>query len=92
MKKKLVFNSYNDELLNIFAKIISQIDEKYLLKDYKLFQFNVTCLAGTFDRCHIGQFFLIQTSLLLTKNSLYLGVCSDEMVKHKGPLSLIQSN
>ena len=91
-EKKLVFNSHNDELLNIFAKIISQIDEQYLLKDYKLFQFSITCLAGTFDRCHIGHFFLIQTSLLLTKNSLYLGVCSDEMVKHKGPLSLIQSN
>ena len=91
-EQKYTFNSLNLDLLNIFEKIISQIDESYLLKNNKLFQYNFTCLAGTFDRCHRGHFFFIQTSTLLSKKQYFLGVCSDDMIKHKGPFSLIQTN
>ena len=81
----------NEQLLSIFSNILSQIDQKQLL-DYHLFKYDFTCLAGTFDHCHIGHLFLIQSSLLLSKSHYFIGVCSDDMVKHKGPLSLIQSN
>ena len=70
--------------------ILSQIDESLLLKNNKLFEYNYTCFAGTFDRCHLGHLFLIQTSLLLSKNNCFIGVCSDEMIKHKGSFSLLQ--
>ena len=79
-------------LLSLFDKIKSQIDQKKLLYNYNIFNYSYTCLAGTFDRCHTGHLFLIQSSLLLSKSHYYLGVCSDEMIKHKGPPSLIQSN
>ena len=91
-EKKYIFNCQKPELKFIFNKIISQIDEKYLLKDYKLFQYNFTCLAGSFDRCHLGHYFLIQTSFLLCKFHCFIGVCSDEMIKHKGPFSILQTN
>ena len=91
-QKKYLFVATKSDLLNTFEKITSQLDETYLLKNYKLFQYNFTCLAGTFDRCHKGHYFLIQTSLLLTKNHCFIGVCSDEMVKHKCPFSLLQTN
>ena len=91
-EKKYIFNCQKPDLKFIFNKIISQIDEKYLLKDYKLFQYNFTCLAGTFDRCHLGHYFLIQTSFLLSKSHCFIGVCSDEMIKHKGPFSILQTN
>ena len=89
---KYIFINQKSDLINIFEKITSQIEESYLLKNYKLFQYNFTCLAGTFDRCHRGHYFLIQTSLLLSKSRCFLGVCSDEMIKHKGPFSLLQTN
>ena len=91
-EKKYILNSEKPDMINIFEKIASQIDEKYLLKDYKLFQYNFTCLAGTFDRCHLGHYFLIQTSFLLSKSHCFIGVCSDEMIKHKGPFSILQTN
>ena len=80
------------QLLSLFNKIKSQIDQKQLLYNYNIFNYSFTCLAGTFDRCHTGHLFLIQSSLLLSKSHYFIGVCSDEMIKHKGPLSLIQSN
>ena len=80
------------QLLSLFNKIKSQIDQKQLLYNYNIFNYSFTCLAGTFDRCHAGHLFLIQSSLLLSKSHYFIGVCSDEMIKHKGPLSLIQSN
>ena len=82
----------NNELLSIFKQILSQIDEEKLLNKYNLFHYPYTCLAGTFDRCHLGHLFLIQTSLLLSKSHYFIGVCSDDMIKHKGPFSLIQPN
>ena len=82
----------NNELLSIFKQILSQIDEGKLLNKYNLFHYPYTCLAGTFDRCHLGHLFLIQTSLLLSKSHYFIGVCSDDMIKHKGPFSLIQPN
>ena len=82
----------SDKILSIFNKILSQIDQKHLLFNYNIFHYPFTCLAGTFDRCHTGHLFLIQSGLLLTKNHYFNGVCSDKMIKHKGPLSLIQSN
>ena len=80
------------QLLSLFNKIKSQIDQKQLLYNYNIFNYSFTCLAGTFDRCHTGHLFLIQSSLLLSKSHYFIGVCSDEMIKHKGPLCLIQSN
>ena len=80
------------QLLSLFNKIKSQIVQKQLLCNYNIFNYSFTCLAGTFDRCHTGHLFLIQSSLLLSKSHYFIGVCSDEMIKHKGPLSLIQSN
>ena len=91
-KNKYIFNSQKSDLKIIFEKITSQINEKFLLKDYKLFQYNFTCLAGTFDRCHLGHHFLIQTSFLLSKSHCFIGVCSDEMINHKGPFSILQTN
>ena len=91
-ENKCIYNFKKLNLINILEKIISQIEEAYLLKNYKLFQYNFTCLAGTFDHCHKGHYFLIQTSLLLCKAHWFLGVCSDEMIKHKGPFSLLQTN
>ena len=91
-KQKFIINAKSSDLINTLQKITSRIDESYLLKNYKLFQYNYTCLAGTFDRCHRGHFFLIQTSLLLSKMHYFIGVCSDEMIKHKGPFSLLQTN
>ena len=91
-EKKFVFINLRFDLLDIFEKIIVQIDESYLLKNCKLFQYNFTCLAGTFDRCHRGHYFFIQTSLMASKKQCFTGVCSDEMIKHKGPFSLIQTN
>ena len=91
----LILNNLNknsEQLLSLFDKIKSQIDKKKLLYNYNLFNYSNTCLAGTFDRCHTGHLFLIQSSLLLCKSHYFLGVCSDEMIKHKGPPSLIQSN
>ena len=85
-------NENTNQLLSTFSKILSQIDQKELLHNYKLFCYNFTCLAGTFDRCHLGHLFLIQSSLLLSKSHYFIGVCSDDMIKHKGPLSLIQPN
>ena len=82
----------NNELLSKFKQILSQIDEEKLLNKYNLFHYPYTCLAGTFDRCHLGHLFLIQTSLLLSKSHYFIGVCSDDMIKHKGPFSLIQPN
>ena len=82
----------NNELLSKFKQILSQIDEEKLLNNYNLFHYPYTCLAGTFDRCHLGHLFLIQTSLLLSKSHYFIGVCSDDMIKHKGPFSLIQPN
>ena len=82
----------NNELLSKFKQILSQIDEGKLLNKYNLFHYPYTCLAGTFDRCHLGHLFLIQTSLLLSKSHYFIGVCSDDMIKHKGPFSLIQPN
>ena len=82
----------NNELLSKFKQILSQIDEEKLLNKYNLFHYPYTCLAGTFDRCHLGHLFLIQTSLLLSKAHYFIGVCSDDMIKHKGPFSLIQPN
>ena len=82
----------NNELLSKFKQILSQIDEEKLLNNYNLFHYPFTCLAGTFDRCHLGHLFLIQTSLLLSKSHYFIGVCSDDMIKHKGPFSLIQPN
>ena len=82
----------NNELLSKFQQILSQIDEGKLLNNYNLFHYPYTCLAGTFDRCHLGHLFLIQTSLLLSKSHYFIGVCSDDMIKHKGPFSLIQPN
>jgi len=87
-----IIKESENKLVSIFSKILSQIDQKQLLHDYNLFKYDFTCLAGTFDRCHIGHLFLIQSSLLLSKSHYFIGVCSDEMIKHKGPLSLIQSN
>ena len=87
-----IIKENENKLVSIFSKILSQIDQKQLLHDYNLFKYDFTCLAGTFDRCHIGHLFLIQSSLLLSKSHYFIGVCSDEMIKHKGPLSLIQSN
>ena len=81
-----------NQLLSIFSKILSQINQKQLLNDYNLFKYEFTCLAGTFDHCHIGHLFLFQSSLALSKPHYFIGVCSDEMIKHKGHLSLIQSN
>ena len=91
-EKNYNFNPKKSNIFNIAEKIISQINESELLNNYKLFQYNFTCLAGTFDRCHRGHFLLIQTSLLLCKSHWFLGVCSDEMIKHKGPFSLLQTN
>ena len=85
-------NKNNNQLLSTFSKILSQIDQNQLLYNFNLFNYNFTCLAGKFDRCHIGHLFLIQSSLLLCKSHYFIGVCSDEMIKHKGPLSLIQPN
>ena len=82
----------NNELLSKFKQILSQIDEEKLLNKYNLFHYPYTCLAGTFDRCHLGHLFLIQTSLLLSKSHYFIGVCNDDMIKHKGPFSLIQPN
>ena len=78
--------------LSKFKQILSQIDEEKLLNKYNLFHYPFTCLAGTFDRCHLGHLFLIQTSLVLSKSHYFIGVCSDDMIKHKGPFSLIQPN
>ena len=91
-KRKFLYNSPQREQMEIVEKIISQIDESLLLKNNKLFQYNFTCFAGTFDRCHRGHYFLIQTSLLLSKNHCFIGVCCNEMIKHKGSFSLLQSN
>lgn len=91
-QKNYIFNTSKSDLLTIFEKIASQIDESYLLKNYKLFQYHFTCLAGTFDRCHKGHYFLIQTSFLLSKYHCFIGVCSDEMIKHKCCFSLLQTN
>ena len=85
-------NKNNNQLLSIFSKILSQIEQNQLLHNYNLFKYNFTCLAGTFDRCHIGHLFLIQSSLFLCKSHYFIGVCSNEMIKHKGPFSLIQPN
>ena len=85
-------NKNNINLLENLKIILSQIDESLLLKNNKLFEYNYTCFAGTFDRCHLGHLFLIQTSLLLSKNNCFIGVCSDEMIKHKGSFSLLQKN
>ena len=82
----------NSKLILIFSQILSQIDQNKLLHNFNLFKYNFTCLAGTFDRCHLGHLFLIQSSLLLSQNHYFIGVCSDDMIKHKGPLSLIQPN
>jgi len=89
---KYIYNSHKKDQIEILEKIISQIDQSLLLKNNTLFQYNFTCFAGTFDRCHRGHYFLIQTSLLLSKNNCFIGVCSDEMIKHKCSFSLLQSN
>ena len=86
------FIKSNNELLSKFKQILSQIDEEKLFNKYNLFHYPYTCLAGTFDRCHLGHLFLIQTSLFISKSHYFIGVCSDDMIKHKGPFSLIQPN
>ena len=86
-----LYPSKND-LLEIYSQITSQIDTKHLLHNYNLFHYENTCLAGTFDRCHLGHLFLIQSSLLLSNSHYFIGVCSDDMIKHKGPFSLVQPN
>lgn len=49
----------------------------------KYVQFKNGCVGGTFDHLHLGHQILLIRSALLSKNSLFIGVTSDEMLSKK---------
>ena len=75
----------------IHENIIKNINKNKLLNE-EIFSYNYICFAGTFDYLHIGHNILIQMSLLLSKNKIGIGICSDEMIKKKSPQFLIESS
>ena len=82
------FNNITSELLH--KNIILNINKSLLLNE-EIFSYNYICFAGTFDYLHTGHNILIQMSLLLSKNKIGIGICSDEMIKKKSPQFLLES-
>ena len=91
--KKKEFNINFSSISQILSheNIIKNINNSKLLNE-EIFTYNYICFAGTFDYLHIGHNILIQMSLLLSKNKIGIGICSDEMIKKKSPKFLLESS
>ena len=94
---QLIYNNTQRALNTIDIKdtksesILSKITPELLLpQSVKLFSFNDICFAGSFDHFHIGHNILLQMSLLLSKDTINIGVTSDKMISHKGDPSILQ--
>ena len=57
----------------------------------KIFSYKRICFAGSFDHFHNGHNILLQLSLMLSQNEIFIGVTSDEMIKHKGKECVLQN-
>jgi phosphopantetheine adenylyltransferase len=62
-----------------------------IVNDIKIFSYKRICFAGTFDHFHNGHNILLQLSLMLSQNEIFIGVTSDEMIKHKGKECVLQN-
>ena len=87
-------SSNNSNKLNEkISKLLSQINNSnsHNLLNYDLFEYNNLCFAGTFDHYHIGHNLLLQISVLLSKNIIYIGITDNKMATKKSPNFLVQN-
>ena len=62
-----------------------------IANNIKIFSYKRICFAGSFDHFHNGHNILLQLSLMLSQNEIFIGVTSDEMIKHKGKECVLQN-
>ena len=60
-------------------------------KNIQIFSYKRICFAGSFDHFHNGHNILLQLSLMLSQKEIFIGVTSDEMIKHKGKECVLQN-